>query len=162
MGGVVPCQDLPCRPTDVPAGRASLCRRDRCRLSLQNRLVPGPNAFWGPPHVHCAGDVATIVAEYNTQVQHDQLIFPQSFGGGARMRQGGSLSKCDDRFKCRSRHTFLSHLIFDLAPPPLPRLCSCPTVTWEGSNPTRRNLESFKNWPTDSNSEPFCWRMRIP
>src|SRR5260370_9126840 len=49
-----------------------------------------------------------------------------------------------------------------LAPADLRRLCSCPTVTWVGSNPTRRHLDSFKNWPTDSNSEPFCWRMRTP
>ena len=30
------------------------------------------------------------------------------------MRQGGSLSKCDNRFKCRPRCASLSHVIFDL------------------------------------------------
>src|SRR5438132_7588733 len=114
MVEVVPRQDLPRCPIDIPAGRASLGRRDRRRLGLQNRLVPAPDALWGPPQVHRAGNVAAIVAEYSTQVQHDQLIFPQSFGRGARVRQGGSFSKCNNRFKGRSRRAFFSHLIFDL------------------------------------------------
>ena len=54
------------------------------------------------------------MAEYSTQVQHDQLIFPQSFGRGARVRQGGSLPKCNNRFKGWSRRAFFSHLVFDL------------------------------------------------
>src|SRR5260370_12506841 len=32
------------------------------------------------------------------------------------MRQGGSLSECDNRLKCRPRPSSLSHLIFDLGP----------------------------------------------
>src|SRR5260370_5800750 len=107
-------QDLPCRPIDTPADSTTLCRRDRRALSFQNRLVPGPNAFRSPPHVHGASTLATIVAEYTTQVQYDQLIFPQSFGGGAGVRQSGSFSESDYRFKCRPRRTSLSHLIFDL------------------------------------------------
>src|SRR5256885_10004488 len=56
MVEVVPRQDSPRCPIDIPAGRATLCRRDRCRLGLQNRLVPAPDALGGPPQVHCAGD----------------------------------------------------------------------------------------------------------
>src|SRR6266851_4033262 len=108
MVEMIPGQDLPRRRIDIPAGYAACCCRDRSPLSLQYRLVPHPDAFWGPPHVHCPSNVAAIVAEYNTQVQHDQLIFPQSFGRGPRMRQGGSLSEGNDRFKCRSRRASLS------------------------------------------------------
>src|SRR5438046_470935 len=101
-------QDLPRRRVDVPAGRGALARCDRRRLGLQNRAVPTPDAFWRPPHVHCARYVAAIVAEYSTQVQHDQLIFPQSFGRRTRMRQCGSLSERDDRFKGRPRRSSFS------------------------------------------------------
>src|SRR5256885_16290684 len=110
----VPRQASPRCPIDTPAARATLGRRDRCRLGLQTRLVPAPDALGGPPQVHCAGNVAAIVAEYSTQVQDDQLIFPQSFGRGARVRQGGSLPKCNNRFKGWSGRAFFSHLIFDL------------------------------------------------
>src|SRR5258708_4672841 len=110
-----PGRDWPCCPIHLPGGRAALCCCDRSPLGLQNRLVPEPNALWGPPHVHCAGYVAAIVAEYNTQVQHDQLIFPQSLGRGEGMRQGGSLSERNDRVKGRSRRASLSHLVFDLS-----------------------------------------------
>src|SRR4029077_19585483 len=64
----MPCQDLSCRAINVPAGCAAPCGLDRCLLGLQNRLVPSPDTFWGLPHVHRAGYVAAIVAEYSTQV----------------------------------------------------------------------------------------------
>jgi len=86
-------QDLPRRSIHIRANRAARCRRDRGPLGLQNSLIPSPYSFWGPPHVDGAGNVAAIVAEYSTQVQHHQLIFPQSLGRGPGMREGGPLSK---------------------------------------------------------------------
>ena len=65
---VMPRQDLPRRPIYIPAGRAGLRSGYRRTLGLQDRLVPHSDAFRGPPHVHGAGNVAAIVAEYNTQV----------------------------------------------------------------------------------------------
>src|ERR1700740_3420889 len=50
---------------------------DRSFLRFLNRPVPLPHALRGTPHMHGTRHVAAIVAEYSTQVQHDQLIFPQ-------------------------------------------------------------------------------------
>jgi len=110
----VTCQDLPRRSIYVPTGRTRLRSGDCRLLGLQNRLIPRSDALWSPPHIHCAGNVAAIVAEYNTQVQHDQLIFPQSLGRGASMRKRGPFSKSDDSFERRAGRSPLSHLVFDL------------------------------------------------
>src|SRR6267378_138773 len=83
-------QDPPCSSIHVAAEGAILCRGNGRRLRFQNPCVPRPDATGGPPHEDCTGNVAAIVAEYNTQVQHHQLIFPQSFGGRAGMGKGGA------------------------------------------------------------------------
>src|SRR6267378_122904 len=83
-------QDPPCSSIHVAAEGAIRCRGNGCRLRFQNPSVPRPDATGGPPHKDRTGDVAAIVAEYNTQVQHHQLIFPQSFGGRAGMGKGGA------------------------------------------------------------------------
>jgi hypothetical protein len=42
------------------------------------------------------------VLEYSTQVEDDQLVFPQAAACGARMRQGGALAEGHDGLKCRA------------------------------------------------------------
>jgi hypothetical protein len=56
------------------------------------------------------------MAEYNTQVEDDQFIFPQSLAGRPSMWQGGPFSECHDGFKGWALSSALAHLIFDLRP----------------------------------------------
>src|SRR5882672_7432221 len=108
---MVTCQDLPCSSIHVAAEGAIPCCGYGCRLRFENPSVPHPNATGGPPHKDRTGDVAAIVAEYNTQVQDDQLIFPQSFGGGACMRKSGASPEGNDGFEGRSCGALLSYLV---------------------------------------------------
>src|SRR5882762_1262934 len=96
---MVTCQDPPCSGIHVAAEGPIPRRGNGCRLRFQNPSVPRPDATGGPPHKDCTGDVAAIVAEYNTQVQHHQLIFPQSFGGRAGVRKGGASPEGHDGLK---------------------------------------------------------------
>src|SRR6267143_5496109 len=113
MVKMVTRQDLPCSSIHVAAEGAIRCRGNGCRLRFQNPSVPRPDATGGPPHKDRAGDVAAIVAEYHTHVQDHQLIFPQSFGGRAGMRQGAASTEGDDGLEGRSRGALLSHPVFD-------------------------------------------------
>src|SRR5882724_321385 len=106
-------QDPPCSSIHVAAERAIRCRGNGCRLRFQNPSVPRPDATGGPPHKDRTGDVAAIMAEYNTQVQDHQLIFPQSFGGGTCMRQGSASTESHDGLEGWSRGALLSHPVFD-------------------------------------------------
>src|SRR5216684_5474643 len=102
-------QNPPCRGVYLAADGVICCRGNGCRLRFQNPAVPHPDATGGPPHKDRTGDVAAIVAEYNTQVQDHQLIFPQSFGGGTRMRQGATGPESNDGLEGWSRGALLSH-----------------------------------------------------
>jgi hypothetical protein len=95
----LPCQDFSGSGIHFPTGRAGHYGFYGCRLGTLHGSMPHANFLGRPPHYHCPRNVAAIVREYNTQVQHDQFIFPQSFGGGSSMRVGGALTKGDDRFK---------------------------------------------------------------
>src|SRR5881227_2508677 len=110
----ITCQDLSRGSVDVPAGDPLSYCRDRRFLRLQNRLIPRADAFRGAPRENRAGNVAAIVAEYNTQVQHDQLIFPQSLASRPGVRQGRPVPKGNNGFKRRPRGSALAHLVFDL------------------------------------------------
>src|ERR1700682_1454196 len=111
---MVTCQDLPCSSIHVAAGGAISDRGNGCRLRFQNPSVPRPDATGGPPHKDRAGDVAAIVAEYNTQVQDHQLIFPQSFGSRATMGKSPASAKRHDALEGGSGGALLSHPVFDL------------------------------------------------
>src|ERR1700687_5342027 len=97
----VRCQNLPCGCIDVAAPCSVPDRCNRRRVRFQYRSVATPDAPGGLPKEHRAGYVAAIVAEYNTQVQHHQLIFPQSFGGRTGVRERGTRAEGDDGFKGR-------------------------------------------------------------
>src|ERR1700739_1786031 len=60
---------------------------DRGFLRFLNRPVPLPHALRSTPQMHGSRHVAAIVAEYSTQVQHDQLIFPQLLSRRTGMRK---------------------------------------------------------------------------
>src|SRR5229473_2620775 len=114
MAKAVPLQNLSCSCIDIPTGRAVLCRCNGCGLCFQDGLIPGSDASSGPPHKHRAGYITAIVAEYNTQVQHDQLIFPQSFGRWTRVWKGSPFPESDDCFERGARAAELAHLVFNL------------------------------------------------
>src|SRR6266700_5586606 len=114
MGKAVAFQDATCRCVNFPAAHSLSHRRDRRSVRLQNRLIPRLDAFWRTPHKNRARNVAAIVAEYNTQVEHHQLIFPQSLGRRAGMRQSGPIPECNNRLKGRTGGPSFAHLIFDL------------------------------------------------
>src|SRR5260221_14395526 len=69
-------KDIPRGGVHFPTSYPCLDGSDRGFLRFLNRPVPLPHALAGTPHMHCTRHVAAIVAEYNTQVQHHQLIFP--------------------------------------------------------------------------------------
>src|SRR5579864_3264389 len=89
-------------------------RSYRGRLRFLDRAIPSPYAHRGTSHEDSARNVATIVAEYSTQVQHDQFIFPQAPCGGPCVRVGGPLAKRHDGLKGRAGGPALPHLVFNL------------------------------------------------
>src|ERR1700687_5904618 len=64
-------------PHNVPCGS----------LGFQYGLVPLADTGGRPANVHGARKIATIAAQYSTQVQHDQLISPDLADRGTRMGQ---------------------------------------------------------------------------
>src|ERR1700730_15429832 len=94
-------QNPPGGGIDISATCARARRSYGGRLGFLNRAIPSPYACGCPSHEGSARNVATIVAEYSTQVQHDQFIFPQSPSGRPRVRVGGALSKGHDGFEGR-------------------------------------------------------------
>ena len=62
-------------------------RRGYCgRLRFLDRAIPSPYARRSASYEDSPSNIAAIVAEYNTQVQHHQFIFPQALFGRPRMR----------------------------------------------------------------------------
>src|SRR5260370_12723166 len=114
MANAVRLQNLSCSCIDIPTGRAVLYRCNGCGLCFQDGLIPGSDASSGPPHKHRAGYITAIVAEYNNQVQHDQLIFPQSFGRWTRVWKSSPFPESDDCFERGARGAELAHLVFNL------------------------------------------------
>ena len=108
-------ENISCGRVDLAAGYSGLYRCDTGRLRFLDRLIPPANALRCPTQIHRTRHIAAIVAEYNTQVQHDQLIFPQALGGGSRMRQRGSASPKRRSFRRRGHWRPLPHLILDLS-----------------------------------------------
>src|SRR5215472_18110223 len=106
-------QNAACRGVDFSAADSLSHCRNRRSLRFQDRPVPRLDAFWRAPHENRARYVAAIVAEYNTQVEHHQLIFPQLFARGTCMRQCGTLSKGSNRLKGRTRGSPPAHLILN-------------------------------------------------
>src|SRR5690348_16977234 len=69
--------DQPASPKDASSGFINLLESPSrlncldCRgLCLSDGFVHAPRVFTGLPHVHSAGHVRTITAEYNTEVEH--------------------------------------------------------------------------------------------
>jgi hypothetical protein len=71
---------------DLPTGHASFRRGDCGPLGFLNRAVPSAYTRRSPSNEDSPRNIATIVAEYNTQVQYHQFIFAQPFFRGPRMR----------------------------------------------------------------------------
>src|SRR5579872_2848237 len=80
-------QDVSGRGVDRTAGHAGLQRVAGRRLRLQHRLVPLADARGGLPHENRARQVTAVAAQYSTQVEDDQLVFPNLARGWTRMRQ---------------------------------------------------------------------------
>src|ERR1700676_3487946 len=95
-------------------GHASSYGGSRGALRLQDRLVPPADSCWRPPHVNGTCEVATIAAQYSTEVQHDQLISPDLAGRWTRVRQRGAGSRCHNRFEGLPGGSLAPHSVTDL------------------------------------------------
>src|SRR5579884_2505658 len=82
----VTCQYPPRCCVHSFAGYPRPGRRNRRLLGFLHCSMPLAHTPRRPSGEDRPRNVAAIVAEYNTQVQHHQLIFPQSLGSGSRMR----------------------------------------------------------------------------
>src|SRR5579883_282327 len=89
--------------------------RDRSFLRLPNPLVPTANPLGRPSTKESAGYIATIVPEYSTQIQYDQLVFSQLLSRWTRMRKGAPLSKRHYGFKSWPRSSSSAHLVLNLS-----------------------------------------------
>src|ERR1700730_9587271 len=98
---------------DISATWTRRLRSHGGRLGFVNRAIPSPYACGCASHKDSARNIAAIVAEYSTQVQHDQFIFPQSPSGRPRVRVGGALSKGHDGFEGRLGGPALPHLVLN-------------------------------------------------
>src|SRR5260221_7535719 len=96
------------------AGPASLDGVNCRGLRFPNSLIPQAYPCGSLTQIDCSSDVATVVFKYSTQVQHHQLIFPQTFSGRTGMRKRGPRPKRHDAFKRRCRRAALAHLVLDL------------------------------------------------
>jgi hypothetical protein len=85
-----------------------------CRLRIVNRLIATPDARRSAPNEDGPGNIAAIVGEYNTQVEDDQFIFPESFLGGPRVGVGGTRTEGHDGFKCRPGGPEVAHMVVNL------------------------------------------------
>src|SRR5690348_8153695 len=87
----------------------------RSFLSLLHRFVPSPDAGRCASQEDRARQITAIVAEYSTQVQHDQFVFLQSFFGWTRMRQSGARPRSHDSVERRSACAFAAQTVVDLS-----------------------------------------------
>src|SRR6266852_5795853 len=107
-------QNSPGGGVDITAACAGLRCRYGSGLRFLHGAVPSADALWGAPDKHSPRDIAAIMAEYSTQVQHHQFIFPQSFSGRPRMRIGGALAEGYDGLERRTGGASPAHLVFNL------------------------------------------------
>ena len=75
------------RPGPRSGGYAGAQSLVRSLLRLLDRFIPPANSRRCAPQINGARQIAAVVAEYSTQVQHHQLVFLQSLCRGMRMRQ---------------------------------------------------------------------------
>ena len=61
---------------DIPTGDAGPRRGNRSRLRFLDRAIASPYARRGASDEDSPRNIAAIVAEYSTQVEDDQFIFP--------------------------------------------------------------------------------------
>src|SRR6266849_2678641 len=106
-------QNSPGGGVDITAACAGLRCRYGSGLRFLHGAVPSADALWGAPDKHSPRDIAAIMAEYSTQVQHHQFIFPQSFSGRSRMRIGRALAEGYDRLERRTGGASPAHLVFN-------------------------------------------------
>src|SRR3984885_8334691 len=107
-------QNLPGSSVHFPAGYARAHGRNGRRSSFLHRFVPAANLGRRFAHDYGSGNVAAIVREYSTHVEHDQFVFLQSFIGRSRMWKRRAFSECHDCFKGRTGGSEQPHLVFDL------------------------------------------------
>jgi hypothetical protein len=80
-------QNVPGGRIDGPTRYSRLQRTPCRRLRIQDRMVPLAHTRGRLTNVHSARKVAAVAAQYSTEVQHDQLVFPDSARRGTRMWQ---------------------------------------------------------------------------
>src|ERR1700683_1639092 len=68
-------------------------------LRLQNSPVPPPDPLRCAPEEDRARHIATVAAEYSTQVQDYQFILLEAFSRGMRVRVRPTAAGCHDRFE---------------------------------------------------------------
>jgi hypothetical protein len=99
---------------DISTPGAGLRSGYRGRLRFLDSAIPPPHAHRSASDEDSSRNITAIVAEYNTQVQYHQFIFPQAFFCGPRMRVCRTSAEGHYTFERRTRSSPAPHLIFNL------------------------------------------------
>jgi hypothetical protein len=107
-------EKTPRRPVNASGGDTRPESVVRRFLGLLYRFVPLPDASRRAAQKKRARQVTAVVAEYSTQVQHDQFVFLQSLFGRPRVRQSGTRTGSDDRLERRTARAFAAQTVINL------------------------------------------------
>src|SRR5271169_6417080 len=107
-------QNISCRRVDSAARYSRLQRISCRRLRIQNRVIPLADTRRRLTNVYSARKVAAVAAQYSTQVQYDQLVFPDSARGRTRMWQRRARSRSHDGLEGLSGCALSAHPVSNL------------------------------------------------
>src|SRR5690348_851627 len=82
-------------------------------LGLLHRFIPSPNASRRASQKDRARQITAVVAEYSTQVQHDQFVFLQPLFRRPRMWQSRTRSRGNNRVERRTARAFAAQTVID-------------------------------------------------
>ncbi len=84
------------RFVDLSCGYPRPDRSNARQLRLEHGLVPRPLKAVDTTHMYGAGHVGTITAQYNTRIDDNESTLTDGSTRRAPMRQGSTLSRCDN------------------------------------------------------------------
>lgn len=107
-------EQTPGRPVHASGAYTGAESLMRSLLGLLNCFIPTSNPRGCAPQKNRARNVTAVVAEYSTQVQHHQFVFPQAFFGRLRMGQRRTRTGGHDSVKRRCARAFAPQSVVDL------------------------------------------------
>src|SRR5579884_3083923 len=107
-------EQTPGRPVHASGAYTGAESLMRSLLGLLNCFIPTSNPRGCAPQKNRARNVTAVVAEYSTQVQHHQFVFPQAFFGRLRMGQRRTRAGGHDSVKRRCARAFAPQSVVDL------------------------------------------------